>query len=268
MRPSGTPQELEQHRRAVHPLSAGFSPVEVTRQSGFARRSVRRRKAAAHRGGAAAAKPAPGRPPRLQARECGLPLPTGAVPARKPPSRPPPSAGVLAAICNYRFSATEFRSLNGRKLDIPPGSRMKYAAGCTGSTLRPGVSCKLSWSLWALLRRPPCKFDNWRDWRPDAAAQVTARAASAVLRAVFSPKTRAASGRWIVRNFREPGAPVHRHRRARRGSSAHRAVQDRVHYPVAGTGRSCRTDSGSGRRAGHLAKISAGEDTAGGSVQT
>ncbi len=156
----------------------------------------------------------------------------------------------------------------GLKLDIPPGSRMKYAAGCTGSTLRPGVSCKLSWSLWALPRRPPCKFDNWRDWRPDAAAQVTARAASAVLRAVFSPKTRAASGRWIVRNFREPGAPVHRHGRARRGSSAHRAVQDRVHYPVAGTGRSCRTDSGSGRRAGHLAKISAGEDTAGGSVQT
>jgi len=68
MRPSGTAQELEQRRvRAVHLLSEGFSPVEVARQIGVDRRSVRRWKAAARRGGesAVAARPAPGRPRRL-----------------------------------------------------------------------------------------------------------------------------------------------------------------------------------------------------------
>ena len=72
MRPSGTPQELEQRRlRAVHLLSEGFSPVEVARQIGVDRRSVRRWKAAARKGGesAVAAKPASGRPRRLTARD-------------------------------------------------------------------------------------------------------------------------------------------------------------------------------------------------------
>jgi transposase len=72
MRPSGTPQELEQRRlRAVHLLSQGFSPVEVARQIGVDRRSVRRWKAAARTGGssAVAAKPASGRPRRLRARD-------------------------------------------------------------------------------------------------------------------------------------------------------------------------------------------------------
>ena len=72
MRPSGTPQELEQRRvRAVRLLSEGFSPVEVPRQIGVDRRSVRRWKASAHKGGAEAvvAKPASGRPRRLSKRD-------------------------------------------------------------------------------------------------------------------------------------------------------------------------------------------------------
>jgi transposase len=71
MRPSGTPRELEQRRlRAVHLLAEGFAPVEVARQIGVDRRSVRRWKAAARTGGesAVAAKPASGRPRRLTAR--------------------------------------------------------------------------------------------------------------------------------------------------------------------------------------------------------
>lgn len=72
MRPSGTPQELEQRRvRAVHLLAQGFSPVEVASQIGVDRRSVRRWKAAVRKRGAAAvaAKPAAGRPRRLAARD-------------------------------------------------------------------------------------------------------------------------------------------------------------------------------------------------------
>lgn len=72
MRPSGSPQELEQRRlRALRLLGEGFSPVEVARQIGVDRRSVRRWKAAARKGGtkAVAAKPASGRPRRLAARD-------------------------------------------------------------------------------------------------------------------------------------------------------------------------------------------------------
>jgi len=72
MRPSGTPQALERRRRrALHLLGEGLSPVEVARQVGVDRRSVRRWKAAARHGGAQAltAKPAAGRPRRLGAKE-------------------------------------------------------------------------------------------------------------------------------------------------------------------------------------------------------
>jgi transposase len=72
MRPSGTPQELELRRRvAIHLLSEGLTPVEVARQLGVDRRSVRRWKAANRKGGSSAleAKPAPGRPRRLTAKE-------------------------------------------------------------------------------------------------------------------------------------------------------------------------------------------------------
>jgi transposase len=72
MRPSGTPQDLEQRRlRAVRFLDEGFSPVEVARQIGVDRRSVRRWKAAVREGGKAtvAAKPASGRPRRLTRRD-------------------------------------------------------------------------------------------------------------------------------------------------------------------------------------------------------
>jgi len=72
MRPSGTPQELEHRRlRAVQLLSQGFAPVEVARQVGVDRRSVRRWNAANRKAGASAlvAKPAAGRPRRLTARD-------------------------------------------------------------------------------------------------------------------------------------------------------------------------------------------------------
>jgi transposase len=72
MRPSGTPNELEDRRlRALRLLGEGFAPVEVARQIGVDRRSVRRWKAAARKGGASAvaAKPASGRPRRLTKRD-------------------------------------------------------------------------------------------------------------------------------------------------------------------------------------------------------
>lgn len=69
MRPSGSPDELERRRiRGLRLLRQGLTPVEVARQLGVDRRSVRRWKAAARRRGEAGvrAKPAPGRPRRLQ----------------------------------------------------------------------------------------------------------------------------------------------------------------------------------------------------------
>jgi transposase len=72
MRPSGSPRELERRRfRGLALLRQGLSPVEVARRVGVDRRSVRRWKAAVHRQGkhALAARPASGRPPRLQAAE-------------------------------------------------------------------------------------------------------------------------------------------------------------------------------------------------------
>ena len=72
MRPSGSPAQLEQRRvRALRLLEEGYAPVEVARRVGVDRRSVRRWKATARRGGAAAiaAKPAPGRPRRLKRRD-------------------------------------------------------------------------------------------------------------------------------------------------------------------------------------------------------
>ena len=72
MRPSGSPEQLERRRlQALRLLRGGLSPVEVARQVGVDRRSVRRWKAAACYGGAKAlrAKPAAGRPRRLGARE-------------------------------------------------------------------------------------------------------------------------------------------------------------------------------------------------------
>ncbi len=69
MRPNGTPEELERRRfRALTLLQHGKSPVEVARQLGVDRRSVRRWKSAnqQHGRGALTARPASGRPARLQ----------------------------------------------------------------------------------------------------------------------------------------------------------------------------------------------------------
>lgn len=72
MRPTGSPQELERRRvRALALLKEGLLPVEVARRIGVDRRSVRRWKAAARTQGVAGvrAKPAPGRPPKLRAKQ-------------------------------------------------------------------------------------------------------------------------------------------------------------------------------------------------------
>jgi transposase len=69
MRPQGSPKELERRRqRAIELLSDGYQPVDVAKMIGVDRRSVRRWKASYHKKGERGiyAKPAPGRPPRLQ----------------------------------------------------------------------------------------------------------------------------------------------------------------------------------------------------------
>ena len=71
MRPSGSPDELERRRfRAWSLLKQGLSPVEVARQIGVDRRSVRRWNSAVRREGSQAlsSQPAAGRPPRLSLR--------------------------------------------------------------------------------------------------------------------------------------------------------------------------------------------------------
>ncbi len=68
MRPEGSPEELERRRyRAIELLKDGAQPVEVARVVGADRRSVRRWWSAYRHKGAAgvAARPAPGRPPKL-----------------------------------------------------------------------------------------------------------------------------------------------------------------------------------------------------------
>jgi len=74
MRPAGSPDELERRRRrAITLLEERFQPVEVARMVGVDRRSVRRWKAAHQQEGerALAAKPASGRPPKLDAKQLG-----------------------------------------------------------------------------------------------------------------------------------------------------------------------------------------------------
>ena len=69
MRPTGSPEELEHRRmRALALLKEGLQPVEVARRVGVDRRSVRRWRAAARSQGEGGvrAKPASGRPPKLQ----------------------------------------------------------------------------------------------------------------------------------------------------------------------------------------------------------
>ncbi|MCL4466797.1 MAG: helix-turn-helix domain-containing protein, partial [Chloroflexi bacterium] len=71
MRPSGSPQELERRRvRAIGLLLQGHQPFEVARLVGVDRRSVRRWNRAYREAGndGLRAKPAPGRPPKLDAR--------------------------------------------------------------------------------------------------------------------------------------------------------------------------------------------------------
>lgn len=68
MRPPGSPEELEhRRRRAVELLKEGHTPKEVALRLAVDRRSVRRWRAAhrASRRTGLAARPAPGRPPRL-----------------------------------------------------------------------------------------------------------------------------------------------------------------------------------------------------------
>lgn len=72
MRPFGSPEQLERRReRAIELLHQGHQPVEVARELGVDRRSVRRWKAAYNKEGMQGirAKPASGRPPRLRAKQ-------------------------------------------------------------------------------------------------------------------------------------------------------------------------------------------------------
>ena len=72
MRPHGSPQQLEQRRlRAITLLEQGFQPVDVAKKVGADRRSVRRWKADFRRKGqnGLTARPASGRPPKLNARQ-------------------------------------------------------------------------------------------------------------------------------------------------------------------------------------------------------
>jgi transposase len=69
MRPHGSPESLERRRhRAIQLLEEGLAPVEVARKLDVDRRSVRRWRASfeAHGAAALAAKPVPGRPPKLK----------------------------------------------------------------------------------------------------------------------------------------------------------------------------------------------------------
>ena len=70
MRPFGSPENLQQRReRAIRLLEKGEAPVEVARQLGVDRRSVRRWKSTYRRQGidGIRARPATGRPSRLSA---------------------------------------------------------------------------------------------------------------------------------------------------------------------------------------------------------
>jgi len=72
MRPPGTAVQLEARRlKAWKLLREGLAPVEVARQVGVNRRSVRRWRARGERRGqrALVARPTPGRPPRLDERQ-------------------------------------------------------------------------------------------------------------------------------------------------------------------------------------------------------
>lgn len=71
MRPLGSPQQLEQRRiKAITLLKQGLRPVDVSKQVGVDRRSVRRWNASFRKTGNSAlkAKPTPGRPHKLAAR--------------------------------------------------------------------------------------------------------------------------------------------------------------------------------------------------------
>ena len=72
MRPTGSPEELERRRkRALELLNQGYQPVDVACMISVDRRSVRRWKAAHRKHGdnALKAKPAPGRPPKLNSKQ-------------------------------------------------------------------------------------------------------------------------------------------------------------------------------------------------------
>lgn len=71
MRPFGSPAQLEDRRlHAIRLLEKGFLPVDIARKLKVDRRSVRRWKSSFLKAGknAIKAKPAPGRPPRLDTR--------------------------------------------------------------------------------------------------------------------------------------------------------------------------------------------------------
>jgi len=72
MRPLGSPEALEKRRfRAIRFLEDGYQPVDIAKRLGVGRRSVRRWKSTYLKQGrkAVEAKPAPGRPSRINLRD-------------------------------------------------------------------------------------------------------------------------------------------------------------------------------------------------------
>jgi putative transposase len=145
MRPSGTPQELELRRRfAIHLLSQGLSTVEVASQVGVDRRSVRRWKAAARKGGAEAigAKPAAGRPRLLTAKDLTRLrrlLMKGAVAAGYPTDlwTCPRVASLIEREFDVRYHGAHVSKLL-RRLGFSPRSRPGARSSAMRSVSRPG----------------------------------------------------------------------------------------------------------------------------------
>jgi transposase len=120
MRPHGSPQELERRRRrAVALLSDGASVTQVARRVGCSHSSVILWRDAVRRRGptALAARPAPGRPPKLTARQRGrLPrwLAQGAVAWGFPTALW--TTGRIATLIRRQFGVTLHRAHVGRVL--------------------------------------------------------------------------------------------------------------------------------------------------------
>lgn len=127
MRPPGSPEELERRRvRAVALLEEGYQPVDIARRVGVDRRSVRRWKRAFLREGhdSIKARPVPGRPPRLDAKDKSR-LEKALLRGARPPAFPPTFGHALGWQNSSRTALGFITMLT------------TSASSCTRSALRP-----------------------------------------------------------------------------------------------------------------------------------